>query len=515
MGKLTSTIGIPIKLLNEAQGHVVTLEITSGVVYRGKLLEAEDNMNVQLKDITVTARDGRVSHLDQVYIRGSHVKFFIVPDMLRNAPMFRSRGQRGRGVGLARDIKTLSDSRPAQAEPPSPEMTMTSPPDLNSASAPRIRNPRRLLILSPSSHSTSTIPSFLHSLTETPVADPPASFAGYTTHPPLRLTNRYYTADIPIWVDEIPLQTATDERTRTQTAGEGESAAPPSPAQWAVEFSGEDARVVRDAIGALVICIRNLEDRSASLPAGAGTGTDAGAGAGSPESRNDVKSLKEFLAAVGRVKGVIEEERAEVGDVPVLLVLVGGPRGHNGARVRGEEGDLEELDGESVEPFSVGWWEDQLFEMGMVGVEVLEWDPTGEEGEERNVYGEYQGMRRIREILETNDWAAPSEDAAPGGISGDGLEEHLLGLDCGENGFDLEVNELEREMLGLRMAIEHGGDGGEDQDEDEDNDDGLKVESLEALMMRMQAIRDMSSELPESERKKFAVKAVRDIMKEL
>ncbi|KKY18905.1 putative small nuclear ribonucleoprotein sm d3 [Phaeomoniella chlamydospora] len=74
MGKLTSTIGIPIKLLNEAQGHVVTLEITSGQVYRGHLLEAEDNMNVQLKDITVTARDGRVSHLDQVYIRGSHIR---------------------------------------------------------------------------------------------------------------------------------------------------------------------------------------------------------------------------------------------------------------------------------------------------------------------------------------------------------------------------------------------------------------------------------------------------------
>jgi len=47
---------------------------------------AEDNMNVQLKDITVTARDGRVSHLDQVYIRGSHVRFFIVPDMLKYVP---------------------------------------------------------------------------------------------------------------------------------------------------------------------------------------------------------------------------------------------------------------------------------------------------------------------------------------------------------------------------------------------------------------------------------------------
>jgi len=47
-------------------------------------------MNVQLKDITVTARDGRVSHLEQVYIRGSHVRYFIVPDMLRYEFYFRS-----------------------------------------------------------------------------------------------------------------------------------------------------------------------------------------------------------------------------------------------------------------------------------------------------------------------------------------------------------------------------------------------------------------------------------------
>ncbi len=74
-------------------------------------MTAEDNMNVQLKDITVTARDGRVSHLDQVYIRGSHVRFFIVPDMLRNAPMFRSSNLRGRGVGMARGRATVSRAR--------------------------------------------------------------------------------------------------------------------------------------------------------------------------------------------------------------------------------------------------------------------------------------------------------------------------------------------------------------------------------------------------------------------
>ncbi len=44
-------------------------------------------MNVSLKEITVTGRDGRVSQLDMAYIRGSMVRYFIVPDMLQNAPM--------------------------------------------------------------------------------------------------------------------------------------------------------------------------------------------------------------------------------------------------------------------------------------------------------------------------------------------------------------------------------------------------------------------------------------------
>ncbi|KAI8072893.1 hypothetical protein BC940DRAFT_291884 [Gongronella butleri] len=98
------TIGVPIKLLHEAQGHIVSLELKTGQIYRGKLLDAEDNMNVQLREITVTSRDGRVSQLDQVYIRGSSVRFFVVPDMLKNAPMFKSLpppGLRGRGRGRA------------------------------------------------------------------------------------------------------------------------------------------------------------------------------------------------------------------------------------------------------------------------------------------------------------------------------------------------------------------------------------------------------------------------------
>lgn len=55
---------------------------------------AEDNMNVQLENINVTQRDGRVTHLDRVYIRGSHVRLFIVPDMLRYGTIWMEHARR-------------------------------------------------------------------------------------------------------------------------------------------------------------------------------------------------------------------------------------------------------------------------------------------------------------------------------------------------------------------------------------------------------------------------------------
>jgi small nuclear ribonucleoprotein D3 len=86
-------------------------------MYRGELHEAEDNMNVQLSNVQATARDGKVSHMEHIFIRGSRVRFVIVPDMLKNAPMFKridpknkmskvalggGGAGRGRGRGAAR-----------------------------------------------------------------------------------------------------------------------------------------------------------------------------------------------------------------------------------------------------------------------------------------------------------------------------------------------------------------------------------------------------------------------------
>ena len=40
-------------------------------------------MNCHMQNITLTGRDGKVSKLEFVYIRGSKMRFMIVPDMLK------------------------------------------------------------------------------------------------------------------------------------------------------------------------------------------------------------------------------------------------------------------------------------------------------------------------------------------------------------------------------------------------------------------------------------------------
>ncbi|PLB54933.1 hypothetical protein P170DRAFT_505574 [Aspergillus steynii IBT 23096] len=423
----------------------------------------------------------------------------------------------------------------------------------------RIPNPRRLLILSPSSHSPTTIPPFLHALTGTPVLEPPStapanpsapSFAGYTTHPPLQIRNKYYVAEVPVWVDEIALETDTrglkNEGEKTQSESESESTLVPSmststldtgaepapatatepkqgqeqeplttPSLWKSEFSGPEAQVVRDAVGAVVMCILNPDpSKRASSASGPETETE------------ETQSLKDFLRAIGDVRALIEEERGGMGDVPGLVVLV-GPQGKAATQTQSQSQNTDTDTGlgmdmdvgeDADEPFSIPWWEDQLYEMGMIGMEVVSWDPKGgkEMEEVRNQFGEYQGMRRIREILETHDWAPSSlsdDEEDKDDPEGDDIEKMLLGAED-DTGFGLEVDELEREMVGLRFAIERGGGSGREDSQDE-GDDELRVDAVEALMLRMAAIRDMSDDLPEHERKRFAAKAVRDIMKEI
>ena len=135
------SVGIPIKLLHESLGHVIECELLNGSVYRGKLVECEDSMNVQLShvvSITLNATRSNQNHsnnnntekqsndgntadgtgglktADNVFIRGSQIRSIIVPDMLRHAPMFTRSSMgpsglsRGKGLGLAKEDREVA-----------------------------------------------------------------------------------------------------------------------------------------------------------------------------------------------------------------------------------------------------------------------------------------------------------------------------------------------------------------------------------------------------------------------
>lgn len=86
---MSGNVGIPIKLLYEAEGMKVSVELKNGEIYRGLLLGAEDTMNVSLSEVLKTARNGKTSKLPNVYLRGSSIRFIALPDLLKSAPIFQ------------------------------------------------------------------------------------------------------------------------------------------------------------------------------------------------------------------------------------------------------------------------------------------------------------------------------------------------------------------------------------------------------------------------------------------
>ncbi|KAI4736823.1 hypothetical protein E4T50_12677 [Aureobasidium sp. EXF-12298] len=353
---MTSTIGIPIKLLNEATGHIVTVEITSGNVYRGKLLEAEDNMNCQLRDITVTARDGRVSHLDQVYIRGSHVRYFIVPDMLRNAPMFRARNRR-----------------------------LINATDLTGSA---------------------------------PTPDPSTGSLAGVTHE-WTVKTPYYTAAIPIWIDEV---TDIDA--------------------WKAEFLKPEAKEVVDALGAWIYCFDN----------------------GKQESGDEVNISEDVEKTMKAVSEVVERACGMMWDGTRLAVDLTSSN-KDKSTVVAEELCLD------------------------LGFEYIHIDATG-----KNEYGEKLGLERAGEALEANEWSAST--------IGDEDDEEGIG------GMDDEQAQMNAELWGLKASLLDP-----DNEGDEDEGSAVQLESVEQMMSQLMAIKETTAGMPENERKRYAARAVDDLMK--
>ncbi|KAF2806578.1 uncharacterized protein BDZ99DRAFT_490322 [Mytilinidion resinicola] len=228
-----------------------------------------------------------------------------------------------------------------------------------------------------------------------------------------KLETRYYTATLPIWIDEIP------------HIGE-----------WREEFVKPEAQEVVSVLGAWVYCFRK------------------------PVKEEHLDSVKETLKAIA---DVVEKACGYSSDSVLLAVAM--PQ----STTPHLERSFEE-------------WEELCSDFGF---EFVDFEAKG-----KNEFGERVGLQRLKEALETNDWAGDGEDLDD--------EEGF------ESTFAAEEAEMNMELFGMKSAVNGDEDGADKVDQ---------VDDLEHMMQRMQAIKEKSEGMPEAERKKFAAKAVSDMMK--
>lgn len=82
---------IPIKLLHEAAGFEITVQLVTGDKYQGILSVIEDNMNCWLNDVVHTATNGDIEQVQSAYLRGSSILYINVPEMFSNSHLFQSK----------------------------------------------------------------------------------------------------------------------------------------------------------------------------------------------------------------------------------------------------------------------------------------------------------------------------------------------------------------------------------------------------------------------------------------
>ncbi|KLO15082.1 Sm-like ribonucleo protein [Schizopora paradoxa] len=73
----------PLTLLNSAQNKPLSVELKNGETFNGHLVNCDNFMNITLRDVFQTSADAdRFWKLNEIYIRGSTIKYIRVPEKL-------------------------------------------------------------------------------------------------------------------------------------------------------------------------------------------------------------------------------------------------------------------------------------------------------------------------------------------------------------------------------------------------------------------------------------------------
>ncbi|XP_078279685.1 U6 snRNA-associated Sm-like protein LSm4 isoform X1 [Rhinoraja longicauda] len=91
---------LPLSLLKTAQNHPMLVELKNGETYNGHLVSCDNWMNINLREVICTSRDGdKFWKMPECYIRGSTIKYLRIPDeiidMVKEEVLSKGRGRGG------------------------------------------------------------------------------------------------------------------------------------------------------------------------------------------------------------------------------------------------------------------------------------------------------------------------------------------------------------------------------------------------------------------------------------
>uniref|UniRef100_A0AAY4CQE0 U6 snRNA-associated Sm-like protein LSm4 n=1 Tax=Denticeps clupeoides TaxID=299321 RepID=A0AAY4CQE0_9TELE len=106
-------------LKSETHWHKSLVELKNGETYNGHLVSCDNWMNINLREVICTSRDGdKFWRMPECYIRGSTIKYLRIPDeiidMVKEEVVSKGRGRggmqqnkqqgKGRGGGAGRGV---------------------------------------------------------------------------------------------------------------------------------------------------------------------------------------------------------------------------------------------------------------------------------------------------------------------------------------------------------------------------------------------------------------------------
>lgn len=79
-----------LKILKDSKPYLISIETKGNKIFRGNLIFIEENMNCMLENTISIDSTGKISKFRSIFLRGSNIKLFIIPDTLKDVPFIEN-----------------------------------------------------------------------------------------------------------------------------------------------------------------------------------------------------------------------------------------------------------------------------------------------------------------------------------------------------------------------------------------------------------------------------------------